>query len=64
MKSVELINENNSKKKKFNFALAEHILRQGEVMRKRIGVTDFKYWVLPEKSSYIFEGGSIIKKKD
>ena len=64
MKSIELINDNNGKKKKFNFALAEHILREGEKMKKRIGVTDFKDWVLPEKSSYIFEGGSIIKKKD
>ena len=64
MKSIELINENNGKKKKFNFALAEHILREGEKMKKRIGVTDFKYWTLSEKSSYIFDNGSIIKKKD
>lgn len=64
MKTVQLINENNGKKKKFTFSLAEHYLRQGERMKKRIGVSDFKYWALPENSSYIFEGGSIIKKKD
>jgi hypothetical protein len=62
MKKIELTNENNGKKRRFNFALAEHYLRQGEAMKKRIGA-DLKYWKLSQKG-YAFEDGSIVEKKD